>query len=67
MSSKLLAIQREVVSKALRTNREELAKVADVHLNTLQRVISGGNYNFKTLLKIEEALTKVKEKNDERV
>ena len=65
--SKLEQARHQIICGALRRNREELAHVADVHLNTLQRVISGGNYNFKTLLKIEEALTKVKEKIDERV
>ena len=63
MNSKLKQIEFDIVCQALRRNREQLAHVAGIHLNTLNRVLSGGNYTFETLYQIEQALHKVKDKN----
>jgi len=63
MTSKLKQIEFDIVCQALRRNRAELAHVAGIHLNTLDRVLNGGNYTFDTLYHVEQALKTVKEKN----
>lgn len=63
MTSKLKQIETDIIRQALRRNREQLAHVAGIHLNTLSRVINGGKYTFDTLYQIEQALHKVKDKN----
>ena len=62
MPSKLKQIERDIVSQVLRRSRADLAHVAGIHLNTLQRVVSGGKYTFETLYRIEQALKIVPEK-----
>lgn len=62
MNSKLKQIEFDIVCQALRRNREELAHVAGIHLNTLDRVLNGKNYTFDTLYHVEQALKVVPEK-----
>lgn len=62
MTSKLKQIEFDIVCQALRRNREELAHVAGIHLNTLDRVLNGKNYTFDTLYHVEQALKVVPEK-----
>lgn len=63
MNSKLKQIEFDIVCQALRRNRAELAHVAGIHLNTLDRVLNGKKYTFDTLYRVEQALKTVKEKN----
>ena len=64
MTSKLKQIETNIICQALRRNREELAHVAGIHLNTLSRVLNGGKYTFDTLYRVEQALDKVEVKEE---
>lgn len=62
MYSTVDKIRQECATKILRwRNRETIAKMAGVHLNTIARFVGGGETSVSTLISIERAIRQIEQ------